>query len=395
MPIKEAGIALTDGIQLARSSQHDTWRKTAGSLQRKNKGTTMSDQQLTDPGEASRPAGEKPPVRIAAWTSIRDKLILLAAWLAQLVIPWLPRAGVQALAKILGLVVFFCLPRRRLRIGLANLEVAFGDSLSARAKRRVIRESVCNMARVVLDLFWFSRDRDGRIKKYVDFEAGFDEAFVRLPFIGVTAHFGNWEMLSQAMGVRGYPGAMAYAPMHVRAAEQVLSRLRSGTTQQFIPRTSAGRALWRALREGRSPGLLLDQNGNADSGEFVQFFGLPVPAPSVAARLASRSGAPIVPLFCVPAPRGRYLVYARPSFHGPGASGDQIAEDAVVNQWIMHQFEAEIRRRPDLWLWMFRRWKNIPFGAACADKYPFYANTVVIPQEGGRARVSAIAGVRS
>lgn len=316
------------------------------------------------------------------WSAIRAALlngtILAVAWLAEAVISHLPRACVVALARILGTVGYYCLclSGRRLRVAWANVVVAFGDSLPKAKARQIVRGSLCNLVLVALDLFWFARDKERRIRKYVEFAPGFDWGRDQQAYIGATAHFGNWEILGQALALRGYPAVTPYAAPHIPAVEQVLQHLRRGTGQELVPRTKAGRVLWRALREGRILGLLLDHNAlPAHGGGFVQLFGVPVAAPLVAGRLTLRSGAPVVPIFCVPVERGYYRVYRRPELQ-IGDSGDCAADETAVTQWIMEQFEAEITRRPELWFWLHRRWKHIPPDAESFHTFPFYARPV-------------------
>ena len=152
----------------------------------------------------------------------------------------------------------------------------------------------------------------------------------------------------------------------------------------FAPREGAGRALWNALsKHHRSVGLLIDQNappGRGGGGAFVQFFGLPVPAPLGPARLAHNCGAPLVANFCVPDAGGRYRVFARtPDFASD--QPDSGSDTTFVTQRLMNLVENEIRARPELWTWTYRRWDYIPFGEVSFSKYPFYAQKVVIPRD--------------
>lgn len=164
----------------------------------------MPDRPLLGPSRPEDSSAGQPPVKAPVREAILDRVIPIAAFLARVIIPWLPRCAVVGLASVLGAAMCFFMRGRRMRIAQANLEVVFGDSLSAKAKRRVIRDSACNMVRVVLDLFWFSRHRERRLKEYVTFDLGSDESAVTLPWIVVTAHLGNWEILCQAMAMRGY-----------------------------------------------------------------------------------------------------------------------------------------------------------------------------------------------
>ena len=351
----------------------------------------MADGKLIGPGGADGCSVGDVRVKSRIQDALLNRALPVAGFLAQIVIPRLPRFAVIALANLVGTVIYLLMRGRRLRIAQANLEVAFGDTLSATAKRRVIWDSACNLVLVVLDLFWFSRNRERRLEKYVTFDPSVDAASSTLPAIVVTAHLGNWEMLSQALAMRGYHAVIPYAPLHNAAADRLLRHLRRDIEQELVPRSMAGRTLMRALRDGRSIGLLLDQNAaRGHEGGFVDLFSLPVPAPSAVSRLARRSRAPIVPLFCVPTARGGYRVYSRPPrFAHDLCDSEDTTADTQIAQWIMNQIEEEIRRYPGLWFWTFRRWRYIPFGRASFGKYPYYADTVVVPPDCIRNRSQA------
>ena len=126
--------------------------------------------------------------------------------------------------------------------------------------------------------------------------------------------------------------------------------------------------------------MLLDQNEVPNQGGgFIEFFGLPTPAPLAAARLAHKAGAPIVAFFCLPEAGGRYRISAR-NFDFSSDQPDARSDPMFVTQRIMNGLEEEIRRRPELWLWIHRRWNYIPFGEASFSRYPFYAQTVIVPR---------------
>lgn len=338
----------------------------------------MFNQPLIGPdGEStvsSKPTGVRAAMlKYAMWT---------AFWAAPIVIPRLSRSMVLALATLLGNLTYLGMGRQRKREALANLSVAFGDTLSMKQKREIVRLSLCNMLRVSLDLVWFSRDREQRLKKYVWYDSSCDECPIEPPGIGVTAHFGNWELLNHVLPMfRNIPLAVPYAPPRDPDFRRFLEKMRAGTGTIFVPRHGSGAALWEALTvQRRSVALVLDQNElPSHGGGFVKFFGLPVPAPLAAARLAQWSELPIVTIFCAPDTRGRYRVSARQ----PDLSSDDPnaqLDPSFITQRIMNVLEDEIRRRPELWIWTYRRWNYIPFGEVSFSKYPFYAQKVIVPR---------------
>jgi KDO2-lipid IV(A) lauroyltransferase len=293
----------------------------------------------------------------------------LLARLALWVIPRLPRRWVLALAAFLGRTAYLVAGGTR-RIGRANLDLAFGDRLSNREKNAILRESFRTFSRVLLDLFWFSRDASARIARYVVFDPTFDALLSGRPTVVATGHFGNWEILGQAAAFRGCPAVSVFAEMKNPSITDMLVRARERTGQKMVGRGGAVREALKQLRADGVAAFLLDQNTPPEEGgEFVPFFGRSVPISKAAAALAVKAGAEIVPAFGVPEAGGGYRVYARPPL-----TFDRMAPDAVSRgtRQIAAAMEEEVRRHPGQWLWTYKRWKHVPPGTP-REGYPFYA----------------------
>ena len=94
----------------------------------------------------------------------------------------------------------------------------------------------------------------------------------------------------------------------------------------------------------------------------VDFFGRPAATTSTLAALAIRTGAPVIPLFALPLPGGRYRMIYEPPVEPPGEdSPDAVRE---FTQRCTDVLEMHVRRHPELWLWMHRRWRGTPSEAA-------------------------------
>jgi KDO2-lipid IV(A) lauroyltransferase len=280
----------------------------------------------------------------------------------------LPRAWVVALAAGLG-ELGFRFSRRDKRIALANLDVAFGAERSAAEKRRIARESFRTFALVLLDLFWFQFRTRPRIARWFRFDPSFDVYWTRSPWVVVTAHYGNWEVMGQAAALRGHGSVSVTAPLANPLVDRLLRRWRRVTGQQVVARQGAVRSLLTTLRQGGRVALLADQNTlPSEGGEFVDFFGAPVPISNAAAVLSRHTGADILMVFCAVEPGGRYRAFALEPMKA-GARG-QAARD--VTEVLARRIEGVIREAPGPWLWMYKRWKTVPRGVDPA-RYPFYA----------------------
>ena len=312
--------------------------------------------------------------------SLRLLLEVFGSRLGLRVLPYCSRRVIRALAMTAGWVGWALAGALR-RVAMANVNIVFGPSLPPARQRALVRSAFQTMALACLDLFWFTYRRTERLQQYVRIDPSIDQHVLPLPVIGVTAHFGNWEIIAQALALRGLRHVAVAAPLANPAVDVLFNRMRTDAGMEIIPRQGAVRGLIRALKDKKAVALLLDQNTKPEEGGvFVDFFGLPVPMSVAAAVLACRMNVRIIPLFCRVDPEGVYTLYAQPAIP-PVPAPDKIQADSVhqaVTQQIAHAFQQEIRARPEQWLWMYKRWKHQwPPGASA--QFPFYSKPYAAP----------------
>jgi KDO2-lipid IV(A) lauroyltransferase len=134
--------------------------------------------------------------------------------------------------------------------------------------------------------------------------------------------------------------------------------MRECTGNTVIYRKGGLRRIMRALGENRGVALLIDQHIQAADAVVVEFFDRPAATTSAVAALALRTGAPVIPVFALPLPGGRYrMIYEHP-IEPPAADTPDAARE--FTQRCTDVLEMYVRRRPELWLWMHRRWRDAP-----------------------------------
>jgi KDO2-lipid IV(A) lauroyltransferase len=292
----------------------------------------------------------------------------ILAILAIVTVPLLPRRALVAVARGLGRVAFRCAGRLR-RIAVANLDAAYGDTLNNEQKQRIALSAFRMYARFFLDLFWFSFRAESRVRRFFRFDASFEPYWKTKPAIVLTCHLGNWEMLGQALAIRGEPALSVAAPMKNPFVQFLLGLSRRATSRPVVGKQGVVRYLLRALRKDERVALLLDQNTMPRvGGEFTPFFGLPVPVSKTAAALAARTDAPIIFVYCIGEEDGGYRAFARP----PLTENEAIERYGDVTSAVTRLAEDAVRAHPGEWGWMYKRWKYIPRGKP-RDGYPFYA----------------------
>jgi Kdo2-lipid IVA lauroyltransferase/acyltransferase len=294
----------------------------------------------------------------------------LLAGLAALILPALPRRWIVGLSKGLGQVAFR-FARRDRRIAVANVELVFGAGRSAAEKRRIVIESFQTMTLMLLDLFWFQRRTACRLRRHVFFDASYHYFCDPKSCVGVTAHYGNWEVMGLAAALKGDVCHSVAMPLKNPYVDRILSRSRRVTGQQVMPRKGAVKTLLRVLRSGGRAAFLMDQNTlPSEGGQFIPFFGRPVPVSGAAELLARRTGAAVIFAYTQMDKAGDYHVKMSPAL-APGGRDDG-ADAGRITRETTAMLEQLIRGCPGQWLWMYKRWKFVPPGQD-RDRYPYYA----------------------
>ncbi len=269
----------------------------------------------------------------------------------------MPASLARACGALLGFV-WYVSNRSRRRIAEANLAAAF-PLRSPSERRAIIRAAFAHFIVQAFETLKFSTLSREQMLARVDFDG---EERVRLAYaqgkgvLFITGHFGFWELHAIAHPIRFEPiGVLARALDNVRI-NTLLERIRQGTGNTVIYRQGTIRRVMRMLQGGHGVAVLIDQHIHGPDAVYVEFFERPAATTSAVAALALRTGAPVVPVFALPIGTGRYrLVYEHPIEPPPADADDVIRE---FTQRCTDVLEMYVRRHPDLWLWMHRRWRD-------------------------------------
>src|SRR5262245_1533821 len=278
----------------------------------------------------------------------------------------LPLALAVRVGALFGTLAYWLdAPHRR--IGMRNLAIAFPTKPLAE-RRGILRRSFQNLGRMAVELAHLPRLSVADLEEMVRFE---DEAWWREAItwqrpsgvLVLSGHFGNWELLVFAHGMRGHPVHLVHRAIANRRIDRWLNELRHRAGTHMIRKSAAAGSVLRALHERALLVLPIDQNSTRGLGVFVDFFGVPASTNSGMARIALRADAPVVPAFIVrEGGSARHRVHVLPIMRVE-RTGDP-AEDVRHNtQRFTAVFEEMVRRHPEQWLWMHKRWKTQPAGA--------------------------------
>lgn len=175
--------------------------------------------------------------------------------------------------------------------------------------------------------------------------------------IALTAHLGNWDLSAASLISRGAPLVTIGREMRRKSIHRILSDIRADYGIKTIWRkgsdTSEIKDIIKHIKANHVIGALIDQDTRV-SGAYSRFFGVPVSTPVTLIKLAKKYNADIVTVFCVRIGFNQYQTYIEP-----------IDCALPVNQILdeyNNRLEQLIRRYPDQWVWMHRRWRTTAEG---------------------------------
>ncbi len=287
---------------------------------------------------------------------------LFATWLARALLFLLrlfSPAGRERLASGAGRLAFALRVRRR--VTLDNLRHAFPEKTEPE-RMAIARGAYGNMGRAVVEALCVDRLTDAELERRVVVE-GWDtvEAALRegRGLLVATAHFGGWELMGEAMARRGVRLSAVVRPLSgAFNAELMRSREKSGL--RLIAQRGAIAPAVAALRRNEVVAMLVDQALPAKAAVFVPFFGRPAATSPAIVAAATRTGAAVI--VAMAAREGDRLRIRVEGPFPPPDTGDRKKDTAQHLTDITAVVERTIRRHPDQWLWMHRRWKVVPRG---------------------------------
>ena len=269
----------------------------------------------------------------------------------------MPPVVIRACGTVLGLA-FYTVDGAHRRIALRNLATAF-PSRPEGERRAIARAAFGHFGRLLFELLRFATltpeqmvarvEVDGAERSRAAYAQGKGVLFV-------TGHFGFWELQAMVHAVRAEPVSIVARALDNPYLNRLLEDIRQGTGNTVVYRRGTIRRVMRTLQAGHGVAVLIDQHIMSRDAIYVDFFERPAATTSAVAALALRTGAPVVPVFALPLGRGRYrLIYEHQVAPPRADSPDAVRE---FTQRCTDVLEMYVRRHPELWLWMHRRWRD-------------------------------------
>jgi KDO2-lipid IV(A) lauroyltransferase len=301
--------------------------------------------------------------------SLRHRLEYGAVVSVVAIVRLLPIGAVLAAGTLLGRA-FYLFDAGHRRLAVENLRAAF-PVRSVPECRAIARDTFSHFGRLLAVLLKFSTMTPEQMLASVEFDGEERVIHAQAQGKGVllfTGHFGFWEINALVHALKIEPMSVLARPLDNPLLHDLLESVRGRTGNSVIYRRGAVRRVMRALEANHAVAVLIDQHIVTPDAVYVDFFNRPAATTSALAALALRTGAPVVPVFALPLPGGRFrMVYEHPV--EPPAGDDQAAVHEFT-QRCTDVLEMYVRRYPELWLWMHRRWRDVPSGQAVGGMFP-------------------------
>ena len=273
----------------------------------------------------------------------------------------MPRGLARLLAGLLAFVVYWTFGRLR-RVGVRNLELALPE-LSSKARTEILRKVYRSLGCQLVEFCRMTRYTAANTRNWIRTEGL--EHYLAAQARGkgvliVTGHLGAWELSSFYHSLMGYPMGMVIRRLDNRRLDDYVNATRCLHGNRVLRKDEFARGLLTAMRGGETVGILMDTNMRPPQGVFVEFFGRQACTASGLARVALKTGAAVLPGFMLwEAAEKKYVLHFGPELKFE-QTGDAEADATAATQLCASATEHWIRRYPDQWLWIHRRWKTRP-----------------------------------
>jgi KDO2-lipid IV(A) lauroyltransferase len=286
-----------------------------------------------------------------------------AVWLILKILGALPRSAARGLAASVTRLLFSLQPRLR-KTAEFNLRLAFPDWTEER-RREVTRKMVRNLGWMAAEFARFPSLTKENIEQVVILEG--HENFLEGQRRGkgvlyLTGHIGVWELSSFAHALYGYPLHYMARPLDNKRLDALVNKYRCSSGNRPIFKNESARVMLKILKDSRTIGILADQNTMPEEGVFVDFFGKSACTTTGIARVALHTDAAVVPGYAY---WDETMEKYRLRFEPPVElmrTGETERDVLENTQRFAKVIEEIIRRHPEQWVWVHKRWKTRPQG---------------------------------
>ena len=247
------------------------------------------------------------------------------------------------------------------RVTIKNLELAFGGKKSGNEIRGIALRTFENLGMNFIEFLRLPKLINDKLMEKVEIEGrSHIEAALRKGkgIIVILGHIGNWELLGCMPRFLGNNLMAIAKPLKKnKRLDRFIGEVRRSAGLQVLSSKGVAHQVVSALRRNKMVGILIDQREKRSKGIGVEFFGKEASTTPASAFFALKTGAPVIPAYTIRLKGGRHRIVIEPPIELI-ETGDN-AEDIRINTQRHTEFlESIIRRYPDQYFWIHRRWER-------------------------------------
>ncbi len=288
-----------------------------------------------------------------------DYIYLTIFYIFRFIIKNTPRFILSSFITLLSFLIFK-IDKKHRKIAKVNLDLAFESKYSENEKTDIIKKCYKNLLFVLADFVKNQGSTKEEILEKITFKnedilTGYLKQNKKI--IMITAHYGNWELLSLAVAAKFMPLSIVGRDLDSKVMNKILLKNREQFDIEILSKSGAMKGMIKALKSNRPIGLLVDQNTKSNEGELIDFFSKKARHTPSAALLAKKFDAVIIPAFIATADDHKTyeISFYEPIFYDEGDDEDSLIRCVQAQADITQKI---IEKKPDEWFWLHQRWKN-------------------------------------
>ena len=272
---------------------------------------------------------------------------------------WLPRPAALSFGRGIGWAFGHVLRHRRREAGQALARSL--PHYSLRERTRILNLMYLNLGMTLVEQLRVCvlglQDVEGSITVHGE-QYLRDITSKETGAIGLMAHLGNWELCGYATTLVDRPISVVVKPMKTPRIDTYIRASRERMNLHLLPAKKSYKECLQRLRRGEILAMIMDQNVRHNEGVFVEFFGKPACTTAGLAILSAQTGCPVIPLFITRKPGSTYDMFIGEPIAAP--PNRKLETLRTFTQVYTRVIEDMIRKYPDQWIWIHRRWRTQP-----------------------------------
>jgi Kdo2-lipid IVA lauroyltransferase/acyltransferase len=288
-----------------------------------------------------------------------DNIYLALFYIFRSFIKFTPKFILNFLLNSFASFIYFFDKKHR-KIIKVNLDLAYENRISDDKKTKIAKDCYRNLVYVLADFIknqGISKEEILKKVTFVNIEILEKSLLENKKIIIMTAHYGNWELLSLSVAAKCTPLSIVGRDLDSKVMNKILAKNREQFDIELLSKSGAMKGMVKALKSNRPVGLLVDQNTQDSEGILIDFFGKKARHTASAAILAKKFDAIIIPAFIKTYDNSQYIV----EFFEPIIVANTDNKDEDIKECVQKQANITqkiIEEKPEEWFWHHKRWKN-------------------------------------